>query len=127
MAKAIKEIVANGGLNDILEVFKNVRPPRNPGQARQASPDREPHRPNGRHQAEKGTHGAEQRSGPNEQVGEDQPPIREPRSPASEEPRVKRNPTSGMGPQRVDVGVPAAELGLLGLGGDTTFVDWPLV
>ena len=123
MAKAIKEIVANGGLNDILEVFKNVRPPRNPGQARQASPDSEPF-PEGRHQAGKG---AEHRSGPNNQVGEDQPPITEPQSPSREEPPAKEKPTSGMGPRRVDVGVPAEELGLLGLGSDTTFVDWPLV
>jgi len=126
VAEAIKEIVANGGLKDILEVFKNVRKRRNPAQGRQASTDGEP-RPDGRNQAGKGPPVAEHWSGPNEQVEEDQPPIAEPQPPSSEEPRVKKNPASGMGPQRVDVGVPAEELGLLGLGGDTTFVDWPLV
>ena len=27
----------------------------------------------------------------------------------------------------VDIDVPTEELGLLGFGGDTTFVDWPLI
>lgn len=30
-------------------------------------------------------------------------------------------------PTAVDIAVPTEELGLLGLGGDTTFVDWQLI
>ena len=123
VAEAIKEIIANGGLKDILEAFKNVGHPRNPVQGPMGSPGAEPF-PEGRHEAGKG---AEQRPWPTDQVGENQPPIRERQPPVSKEPTVREKPAGAAGPQRVDVGVPAEELGLLGLGGDTTFVDRSLV
>ena len=122
-----KILLADGGFRDLLEVFKNVRPSRTPAQGPQASRGGETPRPEGRHRAGKEADGGGQWSGPNEQVAQVRAPSLEPQSPAPQEPRANENPSSGTGPRRFDIGVPADSLGLLGLRGDTSFVDWPLV
>ena len=115
----MKVLLADGGLTDILEAFKNVRHPRNPAQAPQASADGEPPHAEEQPKAENGAH-----SSP---VAEHLPPDTPPQSAVPQEPRVRESPGGWTGPRRFDIGVPAEELGLLGLRGDTTFVDWPLV
>ena len=40
--EVMKIVLADGGLKDILDAFKNARPPRNPAESREASPDDEP-------------------------------------------------------------------------------------
>ena len=72
--EVMKTLLADGGLTDILAAFKNVRHPRNPAEARQASPDGEPPHAEEQPRAEKGAH--------NTQVPEDMPPNRPPQSPA---------------------------------------------
>ena len=115
----MKTLLADGGLTDILKAFKNVRHPRNPAEARQASPGGDPP-----HTEEQPV--AENRA-QDTHVAEHLPSNRPPQSPAPQAPRVRENPSGGSGPQRVDIGLPAAELGLLGLRGDSSFVDRPLV
>ena len=117
----LKIVLEDGGVTAILAAFKNVRPPHNPVQARQASQDGEPP-----HAEEQPQPEAENRAH-DSQVAEHLPPDRPPQPPTPQEPRVREKPGGGTGPQRVDIGLPAAELGMLGLRGDTSFVDWPLV
>lgn len=117
--EVMKTVLADGGLTDILEAFKNVSLLRNPAQAPQASPDREPPHAEEQPEAETGAHDS--------QVAEHLPPVTPPQSPAPQEPRVRQKPGDGTGPSRFDIGVPADSLGLLGLRGDTSFVDRPLV
>ena len=117
--EAMKIVFADGGLTDILRAFKGVKPPRAPAQAPQESPVVEP------------PHTEEQTKAEDEakdsQVTEHLPPNRPPQSAAPQEPRVREKPGGGGGPPRFDIGVPADSLGLLGLRGDTSFVDRPLV
>ena len=115
----MKILLEDGGFAGILAAFKNVRYPRNPAQAPQASPGGEPPHAEEQHKTENGAHDS--------QVAEHVPSNRPPQAPAPQESPVKESPGSGRGPRRFDIGLPAAELGLLGLRGDTTFVDWPLV
>lgn len=115
----LKTVLADGGLTDILEAVKTARHPRSPAQAPQASPDGEPPHAEEQTEAANGAHDS--------QVAENLPPNRPPQSPAPQESPIRENPGGGTGPRRFDIGVPAEELGLLGVGGDTTFVDWPLV
>ena len=117
--EVMKTLVADGGLRDILEAFKNVRHPRNHSQGQQASTGAEPPFAEELPGAETGTQES--------QVTEHLPSNGPPRLAAPQEPRVMEKPVGGTGPQRVDIGVPADSLGLLGLRGDTSFVDWPLV
>ena len=114
-----KILFADGRLTDILQAFKNVRHPRNTAQAPQASPDGEPPQSEEQAEAENG--------GDDGQVAEQVFPSRPPQSPAPQEPRVRESPGGTTGPRKFDTGVPADGLGLLGLRGDTSFADRPLV
>ena len=115
----MKTLLADGALTDILKAFKNVRTPRDPADARQASPVEEPPHAKEQPKPKNGAHES--------QVEEHLPPNRPPQSPAPQEQRAREQPRGGTGPQPFDLGVPADSLGLLGLGGDTSFVDRPLV
>ena len=117
--EAMKILLADGGLTDILKAFKNVRHPQNHSQEPQASPGGDPPYPEPQPEAE---HGAQDTQVP-EHVTSNSPP----QSPAPQEPRVREKPGGSTGPQPFDIGVPADSLGLLGLRGDTSFVDRPLV
>ena len=118
-AGLMKTLLADGGLTDILHAFKDVRPARNHSQAQQASPVVEPPHAEEQPRAENGAQES--------QVAEHLPPNRPPQSPAPQEPRVRESPGGSTGPRRVDIGLSADSLGLLGLRGDTSFVDRPLV
>lgn len=115
----MKTLLADGALTDILKAFKNVRTPRNPAEARQASPEGDPPNAEDQPKAQNVAHDT--------QVAEHPLPDRPPQSPTPQVLPAKEKPGGGTGPQRVNIGVPSDSLGLLGLRGDTSFVDRSLV